>query len=138
MAAHESGHAIQHANGYAPLVLRSIMVPVANIGSRLAMPLILLGIIFSFTSVMGNSLITFGILLFGISVLFTLITLPVEFNASRRAIKCLESSRILYDDELAGTKKVLSAAAMTYVASAAVALANFIRLIVIFGGRRRD
>ena len=138
VAAHECGHAIQHANGYAPLVLRSIMVPVANIGSRLAMPLILLGIIFSFTSVMGNSLITFGILLFGLSVLFTLITLPVEFNASRRAIKCLESSRILYDDELAGTKKVLSAAAMTYVASAAVALANFIRLIVIFGGRRRD
>ena len=138
VAAHESGHAIQHANGYDPLVLRSIMVPVANIGSRLAMPLILLGIIFSFTSVMGNSLITFGILLFGLSVLFTLITLPVEFNASRRAIKCLESSRILYDDELAGTKKVLSAAAMTYVASAAVALANFIRLIVIFGGRRRD
>ena len=97
-----------------------------------------LGIIFSFTSVMGNSLITFGILLFGLSVLFTLITLPVEFNASRRAVKCLESSRILYDDELEGTKKVLSAAAMTYVASAAVALANFIRLIVIFGGRRRD
>lgn len=138
VAAHETGHAIQHANGYAPLSIRSLLVPAANIGSRLAFPLILLGIIFSFSSYMGNSLITAGIILFGVSVLFTLITLPVEFNASRRAINCLEDSRILYDDEIVGARKVLSAAAMTYVASAAVALANFLRLILIFGGRRRD
>ena len=138
VAAHETGHAIQHARGYAPLSLRSLMVPLANIGSRLSMPLILLGLIFSFSSRMGDSLITLGIVLFGLSVVFTVITLPVEFNASKRAIACLDDSRILYEDEIEGAKKVLSAAAMTYVASTAVALANFLRLIVVFGGRRRD
>lgn len=138
VAAHETGHAIQHARGYAPLSLRSLMVPLANIGSRLSMPLILLGLIFSFSSRMGDSLITLGIVLFGLSVVFTVITLPVEFNASKRAIACLGDSRILYEDEIEGAKKVLSAAAMTYVASTAVALANFLRLIVVFGGRRRD
>ena len=138
VAAHECGHAIQHARGYAPLSLRSLMVPLANIGSRLSMPLILLGLIFSFSSRMGDSLITLGIVLFGLSVVFTVITLPVEFNASKRAIACLGDSRILYEDEIEGAKKVLSAAAMTYVASTAVALANFLRLIVVFGGRRRD
>ena len=137
VAAHETGHAIQHARGYAPLSLRSLMVPLANIGSRLSMPLILLGLIFSFSSRMGDSLITLGIVLFGLSVVFTVITLPVEFNASKRAIACLGDSRILYEDEIEGAKKVLSAAAMTYVASTAVALANFLRLIVVFGGRRR-
>ena len=138
VAAHETGHAIQHARGYAPLSLRSLMLPLANIGSRLSMPLILLGLIFSFSSRMGDSLITLGIVLFGLSVVFTVITLPVEFNASKRAIACLGDSRILYEDEIEGAKKVLSAAAMTYVASTAVALANFLRLIVVFGGRRRD
>ena len=138
VAAHETGHAIQHARNYAPLSLRSLMVPLANIGSSLAMPLILLGILFSFSSRMGDSLITLGIILFGLSVVFTVITLPVEFNASKRADACLDESRILYSDEIDGVKKVLGAAAMTYVASTAVALANFIRLIVIFGGRRRD
>lgn len=138
VAAHETGHAIQHARGYAPLSLRSLMVPLANIGSRLSMPLILLGLIFSFSSRMGDSLITLGIVLFGLSVVFTVVTLPVEFNASKRAISCLGDSRILYEDEIEGAKKVLSAAAMTYVASTAVALANFLRLIVVFGGRRRD
>ena len=138
VAAHETGHAIQHARGYAPLSLRSLMVPLANIGSRLSMPLILLGLIFSFSSRMGDSLITLGIVLFGLSVVFTVITLPVEFNASKRAIACLGDSRILYEDEIEGAKKVLSAAAMTYVASTAVALANFLRLIVVFGGRRSD
>lgn len=137
VAAHETGHAIQHAKGYAPLSLRSLMVPLANIGSRLAMPLILIGIIFGFSSMMGDSLVTLGIIFFGLSVLFTVITLPVEFNASKRAIECLEDSRILYDDEIDGAKKVLSAAAMTYVASTAVALAQFVRLLLIFGGRRR-
>ena len=113
VAAHETGHAIQHARGYAPLSLRSLMVPLANIGSRLSMPLILLGLIFSFSSRMGDSLITLGIVLFGLSVVFTVITLPVEFNASKRAIACLGDSRILYEDEIEGAKKVLSAAAMT-------------------------
>ena len=138
VAAHETGHAIQHARGYAPLSLRSIMVPAVNFGSRLFLPLILLGLLFSFSSAMGNSLITLGIILFGITVLFTLVTLPVEFNASKRAIACLSESRILYDDEVDRAKKVLSAAAMTYVASAAVAIAQFLRLLVLFGGRNRD
>ena len=138
VAAHETGHAIQHARGYVPLTLRTVMVPLANLGSTLSMPLIFLGILFSFSSVMGNSMINLGILLFGLSVVFTIITLPVEFNASRRAVACLGDIGILYDDEIGGVKKVLSAAAMTYVASTAVALANFLRLIIIFGGRRRD
>ncbi|MBD9219430.1 MAG: zinc metallopeptidase [Clostridiales bacterium] len=138
VAAHETGHAIQHARGYVPLTLRTVMVPLANLGSTLSMPLIFLGILFSFSSRMGNSMINLGILLFGLSVVFTIITLPVEFNASKRAVACLGDSGILYDDEIGGVKKVLSAAAMTYVASTAVALANFLRLIIIFGGRRRD
>ena len=138
VAAHETGHAIQHVRGYVPLTLRTVMVPLANLGSTLSMPLIFLGILFSFSSRMGNSMINLGILLFGLSVVFTIITLPVEFNASRRAVACLGDSGILYDDEIGGVKKVLSAAAMTYVASTAVALANFLRLIIIFGGRRRD
>lgn len=138
VAAHETGHAIQHARGYVPLTLRTVMVPLANLGSTLSMPLIFLGILFSFSSRMGNSMINLGILLFGLSVVFTIVTLPVEFNASRRAVACLGDSGILYDDEIGGVKKVLSAAAMTYVASTAVALANFLRLIIIFGGRRRD
>lgn len=138
VAAHETGHAIQHARGYVLLTLRTVMVPLANLGSTLSMPLIFLGILFSFSSVMGNTMINLGILLFGLSVVFTIVTLPVEFNASRRAVACLGDSGILYDDEIGGVKKVLSAAAMTYVASTAVALANFLRLIIIFGGRRRD
>lgn len=138
VAAHETGHAIQHARNYAPLSLRSLMVPLANIGSRLSMPLILIGLLFSFASSMGNTLITLGIIFFGLSVVFTIITLPVEFNASRRAIACLDESRILYSDEIDGVKKVLSAAAMTYVASTVVALANLLRLIVVFGNRRND
>lgn len=138
VAAHETGHAIQHARNYAPLSLRSLMVPLANIGSRLSMPLILIGLLFSFASSMGNTLITLGIIFFGLSVVFTIITLPVEFNASRRAIACLDESRILYSDEIDGAKKVLSAAAMTYVASTVVALANLLRLIVVFGNRRDD
>lgn len=137
VAAHETGHAIQHANGYAFLSLRTIMVPIANFGSRLAMPLVFLGLLFSISSQMGSTFINIGIILFGLSVLFTIITLPVEFNASRRAIACLDESRILVGNELDGARKVLSAAAMTYVASTVVALANFFRLILLFGNRRR-
>ncbi|MEA4972854.1 MAG: zinc metallopeptidase [Candidatus Metalachnospira sp.] len=137
VAAHETGHAIQHANGYAFLSLRTIMVPIANISSRLAMPLVFLGILFGFSSHMTNPFINLGIILFGLSVVFTIITLPVEFNASKRAIACLDESQILVGSELDGAKKVLSAAAMTYVAATIVALANFLRLILIFGNRRR-
>ena len=134
VAAHETGHAIQHDVGYVPLTLRSIMVPVTNISSRLAMPLILIGLLFSSRSY--SPLITLGILLFAVAVLFSFVTLPVEFNASKRALDLLESKNFLDSDEIVGARSVLSAAALTYVASAAVALAQLLRLMAIFG--RRD
>ena len=134
VAAHETGHAIQHDVGYVPLTLRSIMVPVTNISSRLAMPLILIGLLFSSRSY--SPLITLGILLFAVAVLFSFVTLPVEFNASKRALDLLESKNFLDGDEIVGARSVLSAAALTYVASAAVALAQLLRLMAIFG--RRD
>ena len=133
VAAHETGHAIQHDVGYAPLGLRSMLVPLANFGSRLAIPLILIGFIFSGG---GSALVTIGILFFSLSVLFTLITLPVEFNASHRAIDLLVADGFLASDEIGGAKKVLSAAAMTYVAAAFAAVAQLLRLMAIFG--RRD
>lgn len=133
VAAHETGHAIQHDVGYAPLGLRSLLVPLANFGSRLAIPLILIGFIFSGG---GSTLVTIGILFFSLSVAFTLITLPVEFNASHRAIDLLVADGFLDSDEIGGAKKVLSAAAMTYVAAAFAAVAQLLRLIAIFG--RRD
>ena len=133
VAAHETGHAIQHDVGYAPLGLRSMLVPLANFGSRLAIPLILIGFIFSGG---GSTLVTIGILFFSLSVLFTLITLPVEFNASHRAIDLLVADGFLASDEIGGAKKVLSAAAMTYVAAAFAAVAQLLRLMAIFG--RRD
>lgn len=134
VAAHECGHAIQDEQGYGPLVLRSALVPAANFGSKAAWPLIILGV------VLGSfePLIFIGILMFALSVLFTLITLPVEFNASRRAIAVLDSTDILGRDEIKGTEKVLTAAALTYVASAAAAILSLIRLIILFGGRDRD
>ena len=134
VAAHECGHAVQHQSGYLPLHLRSIMVPLTNIGSKLAFPCILLGIIVSSFRI----LIPVGILLFGLTVLFALITLPVEFNASKRAIRILDEQHILYDDEVRGARKVLSAAAMTYVASAIAAILQLLRLWLLYGGRRRD
>ena len=133
VAAHETGHAIQHDVGYAPLGLRSLLVPLANFGSRLAIPLILIGFIFSGG---GSTLVTIGILFFSLSVAFTLITLPVEFNASHRAIDLLVADGFLDSDEIGGAKKVLSAAAMTYVAAAFAAVAQLLRLIALFG--RRD
>jgi Zn-dependent membrane protease YugP len=133
VAAHETGHAIQHDVGYAPLGLRSMLVPLANFGSRLAIPLILIGFFFSGG---GSTLVTIGILFFSLSVLFTLITLPVEFNASHRAIDLLVADGFLASDEIGGAKKVLSAAAMTYVAAAFAAVAQLLRLMAIFG--RRD
>jgi len=133
VAAHETGHAIQHDVGYAPLALRSFFVPLANFGSRLAIPLIIIGFIFSGG---GSTLVTLGILFFSLSVAFTIITLPVEFNASSRAIRLLVDDGFLTSDEIGGAKRVLSAAAMTYVAAAFAAVAQLLRLIAIFG--RRD
>lgn len=136
VAAHECGHAVQHQQGYVPLNLRSAIVPVANIGSTLAWPLIVIGLFF--TSSTGTFLINLGIIFFSFAVIFQLVTLPVEFNASSRALRMLEQQGILGDSELPLTKKVLKAAALTYVASAAAAILQLLRLIVLFGGRSRD
>lgn len=133
VAAHEAGHAVQHATSYMPIKLRNAVLPVANIGSQLAMPAILLGIIMSI-----EPLVTAGIILFSALVLFQVITLPVEFNASRRALVTLRSSSMLDEDELSGAKKVLSAAAMTYVAAALVSATQLLRLVLISRGRRRN
>lgn len=136
VAAHECGHAIQHSRGYAPLKLRSAIVPVANFGSAIAWPLILLGLLFNSRS--SYLLIQIGILAFSFAVLFQLVTLPVEFNASRRAVQILGESGMLLPDELSMTKKVLRAAALTYVAGAASAVLQLLRIILLTGGRRRE
>ena len=134
VAAHECGHAIQHDKGYVPLRLRTAFVPVANIGATISWPLILIGIF------LGGSqtLIYLGIILFSCAVLFQLITLPVELNASARAVKILDESGILYGEEVSHTKKVLGAAALTYVAAAAASILQLLRLLILFGGRNRD
>ncbi|MBQ2956622.1 MAG: zinc metallopeptidase [Clostridia bacterium] len=132
VAAHETGHALQHRDAYGPLVLRTAVVPTVNIGSNLSWPLVVLGMIFSW-----NPLIDIGILLFSLTVLFTLITLPVEFNASSRAMAALGNGGYLTGAELPGAKSVLNAAAMTYVAAAMNAILQLLRLIVMTGGRRR-
>ncbi len=135
VAAHECGHAIQHAKGYAPLGIRSALVPVVNIGSTLSMPLIFLGVILSWNQV----LIQIGICVFALTVLFQLVTLPVEFNASRRAVEKVEQYGLLTEQEKGGCKKVLTAAALTYVAAAAAAALQLLRLVLLFGNdRRRD
>ena len=131
VAAHECGHAIQHAKGYAPLQIRSNIVPIANIGSKLSWPLILLGVILSW----NHTLITIGIVLFSFAVLFQLVTLPVEFDASKRAVRLLGENGILYGQEVDQTKKVLQAAALTYVAGAASSILQLLRLILLFGRR---
>ena len=136
VAAHECGHAIQHARGYVPLRLRTAFVPIANFGSMLAWPVIILGVIINSRSSM--MLINIGILLFSFAVLFQLITLPVEFDASRRAMVQLREQGILGDQELHYTRKVLTAAALTYVASAAAAILQLLRIVLLFGGRSRD
>ncbi len=133
VAAHECGHAIQHAQGYGPLNLRSALVPVVNIGSNLGLPIILLGVLLSWNSV----LIQIGIWAFSLSVLFQLVTLPVEFNASSRAIVKLEEFGILTVDENRGCKKVLGAAALTYVAALASSILQVLRLVLLFGGNRK-
>ena len=134
VAAHECGHAIQHARGYAPLSFRSALVPVANIGSQLSWLFIILGIFFGGS----HPLIMIGILMFSAAVLFQLVTLPVEFNASGRALKLLSETGILQKDEVSDTRKVLSAAALTYVAAATTAVLQLLRLLRLFGGNDRD
>ena len=136
VAAHECGHAIQHAKSYAPLSIRSALVPIANFGSMLAWPVILIGLLFNTRS--SGLIIDIGILLFSAAVLFQLVTLPVEFDASRRALVMLRTQGILTDDELKYTRRVLKSAALTYVASAAAAILQLLRIILITNGRRRD
>lgn len=140
VAAHEVGHACQHAEDYAPLRLRSAIIPMTRIGSALAMPMFLLGLLFAQLSLYGNMFgdifMTVGILLFSLSTLFQLVTLPTEFNASSRALRTLESSGILDADELDGARSTLRAAAMTYVAALAPSLATLLRLLLIFSGSR--
>jgi Zn-dependent membrane protease YugP len=137
VAAHEAGHAVQYARGYAPIKLRAAIIPLTNFGSKLAMPLILAGILLAAFGGFSTILVDLGIAAFGLSFVFQLITLPVEFNASRRAIRAIEEAQILTDEERRGAQKTLKAAAMTYVAAMAVALAQLLRLIVLFGNRRR-
>lgn len=133
VAAHECGHAIQHAHGYVPIKIRSALVPVVNIGSQLGIPLILIGVLLSWNQV----LIQIGIWAFSLSVLFQLVTLPVEFNASRRAVVKVEQYGLLTSQENTGCKKVLTAAALTYVAAAASSILQLLRLVLLFGGDRR-
>lgn len=136
VAAHECGHVIQHDTNYAPLTFRTTLVPIANIGSTLAWPVILIGLLINSRSSM--MIIDIGIILFSLAVLFQLVTLPVEFDASGRALRLLQEQGILGSEEIVYTRKVLSAAALTYVASAASAILQLFRIILLFGGRRRD
>lgn len=140
VAAHECGHAIQHNEEYGPLKFRSTLVPVANIGSMLGLPMILIGILLGamMKSSVASTLINIGIFAFSLAVLFQIVTLPVEYNASDRALKQLVSLNILNDEEEQGAKKVLSAAALTYVAAAASSILQLLRLIILFGGRSDD
>lgn len=137
VACHEAGHAVQYAHNYAPIKLRAAIVPITNFGSKLAMPLILLGLVLTFLESFSFTLVYLGIACFALSVVFQFVTLPVEFNASRRAMVAIQESNILTEDEQVGARKTLTAAALTYVAATAVALSQLLRLLVIFGGRRR-
>ena len=132
VAAHEVGHAVQHATHYAPMKLRSAIIPATNIGSTLSIPLILIGLIFN-----SQPLALAGVALFSLVALFQLVTLPVEFNASRRALVTLETRDILSREELSGARSVLTAAALTYVAALIQSLAQLLRLLILVGGRRR-
>ena len=134
VAAHEVGHCIQHSKNYAPLTIRSKLVPIANFGSQASWLFIIAGLIFGSAS----WLIDFGIILFSLAVLFQIVTLPVEFNASRRALETLSDNGILYTEEVGMGRKVLRAAALTYVASAATAILQLLRLVLLFGNRNRD
>ena len=137
VACHEAGHAVQYARHYFPIKVRSAIIPITNIGSKLAMPLILLGLVLSYLGNFSYTLVYLGIACFSLSLVFQLVTLPVEFNASRRALSAISNCGILSEDEIVGARKTLRAAAMTYVAATATALAQLLRLIILFGGRRR-
>lgn len=137
VACHEAGHAVQYAVGYAPIKLRAAIIPITNFGSKLAMPLIILGILFSALGVLSDTLVYLGIACFGFSFVFQLVTLPVEFNASRRAMEAIASAGLLTQEEQRGARKTLTAAALTYVAATATALAQLLRLIILFGSNRR-
>ena len=137
VACHEAGHAVQYAQDYAPIKLRAI-IPLTNFGSQIAMPLILAGILFSFLGRFSDVLIYMGIAAFAMSLVFQLVTLPVEFNASHRAMQAIAQTNLLTEEEQKGARKTLTAAAMTYVAATAVALTQLLRLILLFGNRRRD
>ena len=136
VAAHECGHAIQNAKGYAPLRFRNVWVPVANFGAKIAWPLMLIGLLINSES--SWLLMQAGIIAFSLAVLFQVVTLPVEFNASSRAIRVLADRGIMFGEEIVAAKKVLSAAALTYVAGAASSILQLLRLIILTGGRRRN
>ena len=140
VACHEAGHAVQYAVNYAPIKFRAAIIPVTNFGSKLAMPLILAGILLSAMGGLSYTLVYLGIACFGLSLVFQLVTLPVEFNASRRAMEAIRNTGLLTSEEQQGARKTLSAAAMTYVAATAVALAQLLRLLALYGrsNRRRD
>ena len=138
VACHEAGHAVQYAESYAPIKVRAAIIPITNIGSKLAMPLILIGLLLTASESLSFGFVYLGIACFGLSLIFQLITLPVEFNASRRAMQAIESGELLTEEEQRGARKTLTAAAMTYVAATAVSLAQVLRLILVFGRRRRD
>ncbi|XUD12740.1 neutral zinc metallopeptidase [Enterococcus sp. AZ170] len=133
VAAHECGHAVQDHTGYSPLKIRAAIVPVANFGSSLSFPIILIGVLFSW----NQTLINIGIFAFSLALLFQLVTLPVEFNASRRALKILSDGNILTEEEVPMARKVLFAAALTYVAAALATFLQLLRLIILFGGNNR-
>ena len=136
VAAHECGHAIQHQTGYAPLTIRGALVPVVNLGSTIAWPLIIIGMFINSRS--SLLFINLGILAFSLAVLFQIITLPVEFNASGRAVKILGETGMLHPEEVSATRKVLTAAALTYVAGAASAILQLLRILILTGNRRDD
>lgn len=137
VACHEAGHAVQHAKGYIPVKIRTAIVPVTNFGSKLSIPLIFIGVALSYLGEIYSYMAYIGVALFGLCVIFQLVTLPVEFNASRRALVALSSYKLLDQTELSGAKKVLSAAAMTYVAALAVSVMQLLRLLLLVGGTRR-
>ena len=138
VACHEAGHAVQYAQSYGPIKLRAAIIPVTNIGSKLAMPLILIGLLLAAFENLSFTFVYLGIACFGLSLVFQLVTLPVEFNASRRAIRAIEDGELLTAEEQRGARKTLTAAAMTYMAATAVSLAQLLRLVVLFGRRRND
>ena len=141
VAAHEAGHAIQHATGYVPIKIRTAIVPLTNVGSRLSFPLILIGLVLAAVSGLGEigmMLAYAGVICFSLCVVFQLVTLPTEFNASNRALAAIRDCGLLNREELAGSRRVLRAAAMTYVAALAVSVMQLLRLLLIVGGRRRN